>query len=217
MLNGLPGQIRSIGVNQNVLITLAKSVGARVTVLTVSEPFYSSAFDPKMVEQYKNHVAALATKHLDVAKYAAEAAGVVCDLVRVEHEQPYKAIIDTAKNRKCGAIVMASHGRRGLRYCPRERNREGAYAQHDPRHCSSCAKLGGVFLPRLSQLNTRHAVSEPSCGLRPARRASDHFNRALRRTSHSSRSVLVSVKAGVDVGGAEATKASRRLHRTLNS
>jgi nucleotide-binding universal stress UspA family protein len=34
--------------------------------------------------------------------------------VRVEHEQPYKAIIDTAENRKCGAIVMASHGRRGL-------------------------------------------------------------------------------------------------------
>jgi nucleotide-binding universal stress UspA family protein len=95
-------------------ITLAKSVGARVTVLTVSKPFYASAFDPKMVEQYKNHVAALATKHLDVAKYAAEAAGVVCDLVRVEHEQPYKAFIDTAENRKCGAIVMASHGRRGL-------------------------------------------------------------------------------------------------------
>jgi predicted transcriptional regulator len=63
-------------------ITLAKSVGARVTVLTVSKPFYASAFDPKMVEQYKNHVATLATKHLDVAKYAAEAAGVVCDRSR---------------------------------------------------------------------------------------------------------------------------------------
>jgi hypothetical protein len=49
---------------------------------------------------HKNHVAALATKHLDVAKYAAEAAVVACDLVRIEHEQPYKAIIEVAENRK---------------------------------------------------------------------------------------------------------------------
>jgi nucleotide-binding universal stress UspA family protein len=95
-------------------IALAKSVGARVTVLTVTEPFYPSAFDPKMVEQYKNHVAALATTRLDTAKQTAEAVGVACDLLRVEHEQPYKAIIETAENRKCDVIVMASHGRRGL-------------------------------------------------------------------------------------------------------
>jgi nucleotide-binding universal stress UspA family protein len=95
-------------------ITLAKSVGAKVTVLTVTGPFYPSAFEAKMVEQYKNHVAALATKYLDAAEHAAEAAGVACDLVLVEHDQPYKAIIDTAENRKCDAIVMASHGRRGL-------------------------------------------------------------------------------------------------------
>lgn len=95
-------------------VALAKSVGARATVLTVSEPFYPSAFEPKMVEQYKEHAAALATKHLDIAKNAAEGVGVACDLVRVDHEQPYKAIIDTAENRKCDVIVMASHGRRGI-------------------------------------------------------------------------------------------------------
>ena len=93
---------------------LAKSVGARVTVMTVTEPFYPSAFDQKMVEQYKNHVATLATEHLDVARHAAEAAGVACDLLRTEHEQPYKAIIDVAENKDCDAIVMASHGRRGI-------------------------------------------------------------------------------------------------------
>lgn len=95
-------------------ITLAKSVGARVTVLTVTERFYPSAFDSKMVEQYKNHVAALATKHLDAAKGVAKAAGVDFDLLRVEHDQPHQAIIDSAESRKCEAIVMASHGRRGL-------------------------------------------------------------------------------------------------------
>jgi hypothetical protein len=42
------------------------------------------------------------------------AAGVACDVVQVEHEHPYEAIIDTAKKRGCDAIVMASHGRRGV-------------------------------------------------------------------------------------------------------
>jgi nucleotide-binding universal stress UspA family protein len=49
-------------------IALAKVLGAKVTALTVWEPFYVSAFEPSMAEQYKKHVAALAMKHLDVAK-----------------------------------------------------------------------------------------------------------------------------------------------------
>ena len=95
-------------------VALAKSLGARTTVLTVSEPFYPSAFEPKVVEQYKKHVATLASKHLDVAKDAAAASGAVCDLVCIEHEEPYKAIIDTAERNKCDVIVMGSHGRRGV-------------------------------------------------------------------------------------------------------
>jgi Universal stress protein family len=49
-----------------------------------------------------------------VAKDIATAAGVTCDLVHLEHEQPSQAIIDTAQNRGCDAIQMASHGRRGI-------------------------------------------------------------------------------------------------------
>jgi nucleotide-binding universal stress UspA family protein len=41
-------------------IALAKAVGARVTALTVTEPFYVSAFEPSVVEHYKKHIAALA-------------------------------------------------------------------------------------------------------------------------------------------------------------
>ena len=95
-------------------IALAKALGAKVTTLTVTEPFYVSAFEPRVVEQYKKHVAALATGHLDVASNAASASDVACELVRVEHERPYQAIIDTAKERGCDLIVMASHGRRGI-------------------------------------------------------------------------------------------------------
>jgi nucleotide-binding universal stress UspA family protein len=39
---------------------------------------------------------------------------VLCDVVQIEHEQPYQAIIDTAEKRGCDVIVMASHGRRGV-------------------------------------------------------------------------------------------------------
>jgi nucleotide-binding universal stress UspA family protein len=95
-------------------IALAKALGARATALTVSEPLYPSAFELKVADAYKKHVAALATKYLDVAKDAAAASGVICDLVRAEHDQPYEAIIDTSKKQKCDAIVMASHGRRGV-------------------------------------------------------------------------------------------------------
>jgi nucleotide-binding universal stress UspA family protein len=45
---------------------------------------------------------------------AAQAAGVVCATVQVEHEHPYQAIIDIATSKGCDLIVMASHGRRGI-------------------------------------------------------------------------------------------------------
>jgi nucleotide-binding universal stress UspA family protein len=95
-------------------IALAKAVGARVTALTVTEPFYAYAFEPSVVDQYKKHVAALATKHLDIAKNAASGSNVSCELVRLEHEYPYQAIIDAAEARGCDVIVMASHGRKGI-------------------------------------------------------------------------------------------------------
>jgi len=95
-------------------IALAKAVGAKVTALTVTEPFHVSAFEPSIVESYKKHVAALATKHLDMAKSAASASNIPCELLRLEHEHPYQAIIESAQARGCDAIVMASHGRRGI-------------------------------------------------------------------------------------------------------
>jgi len=39
---------------------------------------------------------------------------VPCETVKVNHEHPYEAIIDTAKTTGCDLIAMASHGRRGV-------------------------------------------------------------------------------------------------------
>ena len=46
---------------------------------------------------------------------AAKAAGVACETAQLENDQPYRAIIAAAKDRGCDLIVMASHGRRGIR------------------------------------------------------------------------------------------------------
>lgn len=99
-------------------MALAKSVNAKVTVVTVSTPFHTFAADPGMItdtpEQYGKRMANLAAKHLNVAKEAASAAGVSCETIHVEHDQPYLAIIDTAARQLCDLIVMASHGRHGI-------------------------------------------------------------------------------------------------------
>ena len=42
------------------------------------------------------------------------AAGVTCAFRQVEHDQPWRAIVDTAEKEGAGLIVMASHGRRGV-------------------------------------------------------------------------------------------------------
>src|SRR5450830_1451755 len=65
-------------------------------------------------EQYGKRMAALAAEYLNVAKEAALAAGVSCDTMHVEHDQPYLAIIETAVRNSCDLIVMASHRRRGI-------------------------------------------------------------------------------------------------------
>jgi nucleotide-binding universal stress UspA family protein len=56
----------------------------------------------------------MAEKYLGQIKAAAATAGVSCDVVNLEHEQPYQAIVDAAKKNGCDLIVMASHGRRGV-------------------------------------------------------------------------------------------------------
>ncbi len=100
---------------------LAKVLGAKVTVLTVEASFdvyrVPSSRDLHMSGAFAEHLEqakAHATEILRAVGAAAAAAGVVCDTVQIEHDHPYKAIIETAKERDCDLIVMASHGRSGI-------------------------------------------------------------------------------------------------------
>lgn len=99
-------------------IAMARAINAKVTVLTVTAPFHMLAVEPAMItdtrDQYDQHVAASAAKMLSAAKQVASNAGVSCDTVHIESEHPYQAIIDTAAQKGCDLIVMASHGRRGI-------------------------------------------------------------------------------------------------------
>jgi nucleotide-binding universal stress UspA family protein len=97
---------------------LAKAVNARVTGVTVSTPFHIFAVEPDTIqdtlESYGQRMTTVAAQRLNKVKEAAEAAGVDCEVVHVEHAHPYNAIIDIAKAKGCDLIVMASHGRRGV-------------------------------------------------------------------------------------------------------
>jgi nucleotide-binding universal stress UspA family protein len=56
-----------------------------------------------------------AGKVLDEARAMAEQIGIAAELVHVPNAHPATAIVEAAKSRGCDLIVMASHGRRGIR------------------------------------------------------------------------------------------------------
>lgn len=99
-------------------VALAKSVNAKITVVTVTAPFSAFAADADAVgespEHYQERTAARAHNYLDASAKIATSAGVTVDTMHVEHDQPYRAIIDAAAQKLCDLIVMASHGRRGF-------------------------------------------------------------------------------------------------------
>ena len=92
-------------------VALAKRIGAKVSMLTVLPPPMITA-DREVTEIRK----ASMQKHAEeiLGAVAKQAAGVACEMIQVEHEHPYQAIIDTADLKGCDLIVMASHGRRGI-------------------------------------------------------------------------------------------------------
>ena len=109
-------ELAAKAVEQGVLF--AKEIGAKVTAMTVTEPFHLLSVAPSQLEytpiEYKKHAEDHAEKVLGTVTAAAELAGVTCETLHVEHEQVYQAIIDAASARRCDLIVMASHGRRGV-------------------------------------------------------------------------------------------------------
>lgn len=115
-------EVAQKGVNHG--LALAKSVGAKVTIVTVTEPFpiYAGAAagvgwapPPMETAEHQARQKNAAEQTLADAKAAADRLGVDAETVHVPEAHPAEAIVETASNRHSDLIVMASHGRRGIR------------------------------------------------------------------------------------------------------
>lgn len=100
-------------------LAMAKGIDAKVTVLHVGTPFHVFAADSAALtdtrNEYERHVKAKGAKITSAVEAAAKKRGVNCRSAFVVSEQPYESIIKTARDEGCDLIVMASHGRKGVK------------------------------------------------------------------------------------------------------
>ena len=99
-------------------LAIAKSLGAEITVVNVTEPWVAVAPGEVAmsfpIKEYDESVSANARRILSAVETEAAAQGVACRTLHVKDQFPAEGIIETANELKCDLIVMASHGRRGL-------------------------------------------------------------------------------------------------------
>ena len=100
-------------------VTLAAESGAKVTGLHVIPEFHVLAYGTEMIADNEDRIIQTARQRADdylhVIKKAAAQAGVECNTVSESRAHPYEAIISIAAQQNCDLIVMASHGRSGMR------------------------------------------------------------------------------------------------------
>jgi nucleotide-binding universal stress UspA family protein len=102
---------------------LASALGSKLTILAVLVPIHVFPdYGPEgenIADQARCEARAFleaeGKSRLDAALSVAKAAGVVADALWVDSPYPYEAIIDTAKAKGADLIVMASHGRSGVK------------------------------------------------------------------------------------------------------
>lgn len=99
-------------------IALAKSMQAKVTIVHVIPESAVMTDETRMPHDTRGQLAAdiraRAQQILLVARAAADKAGVDCDAITATSDHPHEAIIQTADDRACDLVVMASRGRRGV-------------------------------------------------------------------------------------------------------
>ncbi|MDU8941754.1 universal stress protein [Ovoidimarina sediminis] len=103
-------------------IALAKAVGADLVFVTVTELWSAlevagqyEGGDLSAIPDYEAAAAASARDVLQAFETRAKAAGVTATSVHVPDRHPADGIMETADREECDLIVMATHGRRGVR------------------------------------------------------------------------------------------------------
>ena len=100
-------------------VALASEMGAKVTGFCAEEPPQNRYKDGLVVPhelhaELERRSREYAERNVAEIEKAARTAGVAFEPLVVRSGLPYQAIIDAARERKCDAIFMASHGHRGF-------------------------------------------------------------------------------------------------------
>jgi nucleotide-binding universal stress UspA family protein len=106
---------RAARIAAHAAIDLAAGLRADVTLVTVSPPFHiEQAEDPVMlVDAEKDYVKArthIVEAWLRPCEQYAESRGVEAASLHVFDDQPWRAIVETAKRAACDLICAGSHG-----------------------------------------------------------------------------------------------------------
>lgn len=100
-------------------VQLAKSLKAKITGISVMPEHKYYLYETNINVQEKEETARQrklqAGRNLAVIEKAAKDVGVPCETLCEVGDYPYETIIMAAEKRGCDLIMMASHGRRGLK------------------------------------------------------------------------------------------------------
>lgn len=103
-------------------IELARAMKSDVTVVTVTELWSALDMAQKVrggetnpIDSYEKHEDNIASKVLSEAEEIIKNHGLKCELIHIRDKHPADGIIDTMEEKGCDLIVMASHGRRGIK------------------------------------------------------------------------------------------------------
>jgi len=101
-------------------VALAKALGAGITAFYASPdyplPVYAEGaiVEPMSRREYAAMCKDEADRILGPIAAKAKSARIKFEAVHVVSSTPWRAILAAARKHRCGAIVMASHGRRGV-------------------------------------------------------------------------------------------------------
>lgn len=99
-------------------LRLAKELGARVTIITVTDMWASGALaaaGPATIAEYEESQREAVKEILEEAARFATESGVPHQTRHIANRYPADAIVEEAQQVGADLIVMASHGRRGFR------------------------------------------------------------------------------------------------------
>lgn len=103
-------------------LELAKAVGATAVLVTVTESWASLGMASEVeranldaIKSYEEAASQSAQSILKAAGLKASDRNVACELLHIADQSPAEAILEVAEEQDCDLIIMASHGRRGLR------------------------------------------------------------------------------------------------------